>query len=183
MEPRSFKRGNQPQQAPAPHPNPRFNGATFFQTWKQLRAERGTSSRRMASMEPRSFKRGNLLAIKEGAGGQKASMEPRSFKRGNRRFSCFRTALASASMEPRSFKRGNVESGRNVQVLRCASMEPRSFKRGNPRASERGAVQRRGFNGATFFQTWKRGTRQAEYLPQNQLQWSHVLSNVETCIA
>jgi len=86
----------------------------------------------------------------------------------------------SASMEPRFFKRGNplgfVIIVRNVRI---ASMEPRFFKRGNvasqlQKSEEIAMLQwshvfsnveilrqippcrrRHGFNGATFFQTWK----------------------------
>ncbi len=37
-----------------------FNGATFIQTWK-LGQAKGETASQIASMEPRSFKRGNMM--------------------------------------------------------------------------------------------------------------------------
>ncbi len=118
-----------------------------------------------ASIEPRSFKRGNIagLYLKEFC--CRASIEPRSFKRGNSLPHARRGAAVRASIEPRSFKRGNptrppspftssrtlqlshvhsnVETARDADAahpLRTASIEPRSFKRGNwPRSALSGA--------------------------------------------
>ncbi len=69
------------------------------------------------------------------------------------------TITSQASMEPRSFKRGNELMLVNLKLNTGASMEPRSFKRGNSH--------------------W----RQDNSARGKSLQWSHVLSNVETPIA
>ncbi len=83
-------------------------------------------------------------------------------------------------MEPRSFKRGNLHSvGMHARIC-VASMEPRSFKRGNASSASSLTISRSGFNGATFFQTWKRPLERAQFTTKPLLQWSHVLSNVET---
>ena len=61
-----------------------FNGATFIQTWKHGYKYGENASPLLASMEPRSFKRGNhndtIVTVEKRI---EASMEPRSFKRGN----------------------------------------------------------------------------------------------------
>ena len=109
-----------------------------------------------ASMEPRSFNRGDVGARGGVVRLVHASMEPRSFNRGDARKSfsatrsivCFNGApvvqpgrpghlfgevgAVDASMEPRSFNRGDRRDdqeslGREV----TASMEPRSFNRGD----------------------------------------------------
>ncbi len=59
-------------------------------------------------------------------------------------------------------------------------MEPRPFERGNKSERERFAGRTRGFNGATSFRTWKRHTADGRRTLARWLQWSHVLSNVET---
>ncbi len=83
MEPRFFKRGNGDVEIRAGKIKFRFNGTTFFQTWKCESNAAAVKSVGTASMEPRFFKRGNTTEkalVKEAAN---ASMEPRFFKRGN----------------------------------------------------------------------------------------------------
>ncbi len=82
-------------------------------------------------MGPRSFNRGNLVAIIEYERNYNASMGPRSFNRGN--FMEF------------------VGGGRSW----LASMGPRSFNRGNAVAGERVSLAQHGFNGAAVFQPRK----------------------------
>ena len=134
----------------------------------------------LASMEPRSFKRGNAAWEAYEASHAPASMEPRSFKRGNalryivrccgnmsfngatfiQTWKHFSRKIQpsfsfEASMEPRSFKRGNQSAQEQSAARRRASMEPRSFKRGNVRDARRLPSGDGCFNGATFIQTWK----------------------------
>ena len=135
----------------------------------------------MASMEPRSFKRGNDAISLARRRAMKASMEPRSFKRGN----------TAERLRPQhteyvlqwSHVHSNVETGEELARAhheKDASMEPHSFKRGNSfhasglcslthtlqwshvhsnvetsRSSTENKPTRKGFNGATFIQTWK----------------------------
>ena len=86
----------------------------------------------VASIEPRSFKRGNDVGLGALAADALASIEPRSFKRGNLA-QTFGVSLGAqaASIEPRSFKRGNQHPPVVTGPARVASIEPRSFKRGN----------------------------------------------------
>ena len=93
---------------------------------------RGAVYRLGASMEPRFFKRGNLLMMTSDIG-----------------------SSVLASMEPRFFKRGNSYSLRGWNQIQRASMEPRFFKRGNAKDELQFASKITSFNGATFFQTWK----------------------------
>ena len=113
---------------------------------------------RKASIEPRSFKRGNVFQpLAHGGAVEAASIEPRSFKRGNTRTlidqwkDYLRLQLSHvhsnvetrdllnkmktrkrASIEPRSFKRGNQKAVWQIAIKTApASIEPRSFKRGN----------------------------------------------------
>ncbi len=109
-----------------------------------------------------------------------ASMGPRSLKRGNRRgFSAARLQLF-ASMGPRSLKRGNVGNGFHAQRAVVASMGPRSLKRGNLSASLETEVQFGGFNGATLSQAWKLDLFRKLACVFSRLQWGHALSSVET---
>src|SRR5262245_18088594 len=58
-------------------------------------------------------------------------------------------------------------------------MEPRPFERGNCSACARRSGWRARFNGATSFRTWKHN-KYTIFATFAVLQWSHVLSNVET---
>ncbi len=60
-----------------------------------------------------------------------ASMEPRSFDRGDLAAFRFATAFLLASMEPRSFDRGDSPDIGHYAGRPAASMEPRSFDRGD----------------------------------------------------
>ena len=82
-------------------------------------------------------------------------MEPRFFKRGNAEHGGERAHDIVASMEPRFFKRGNSLTDEELRLLKTASMEPRFFKRGNAEKILEAVFKALGFNGATFFQTWK----------------------------
>ena len=132
MEPRFFKRGNGERPHDQSDRQSRFNGTTFFQTWKSC--ERLACSGRPCSFNGTTFFQtwkytGDFVTVEID---NIASMEPRFFKRGNRINLWKNTTFTKASMEPRFFKRGN-SSLRPVYPRRpeTASMEPRFFKRGN----------------------------------------------------
>src|SRR5437868_613757 len=136
--------------------------------------------RNTASIEPRSFKRGNESSPSSIYLSPQASIEPRSFKRGNESSPSSIYLIPQASIEPRSFKRGNpgelhitalplpmlqlshVHS--NVETSggggpggqhAAASIEPRSFKRGNCARSQPRMAMTVGFRCATFIQGCK----------------------------
>ena len=136
--------------------NRRFNGATFFQTWKCPQPGENYHRRRLASMEPRFFKRGNRLKDDW----RLAARQP-----------CFNGATFF-----QTWKFVTIEPDDNYVH---ASMEPRFFKRGNGELANSIEDGKPRFNGATFFQTWKSSllSLRAKQIPK--LQWSHVFSNVE----
>src|SRR5262245_52074436 len=107
-------------------------------------------------------------------------MEPRPFERGNGLGLGLGLGLREASMEPRPFERGNAPQDAPLQRHHLASMERRPFERGNPRYGRRRHTEYTGFNGATSFRTWKHSCATSEPRCTVALQWSHVLSNVET---
>ena len=108
-----------------------------------------------------------------------------------------------ASMGPRLFRRGNLLGPFAVDPAPSASMGPRLFRRGNtsPPPSPRPAksslqwghafsdveivrgfgsrAARRGFNGATPFQTWKYRSSGRIGPCSGTLQWGHAFSDVE----
>ena len=158
-------------------------------------------------MEPRPFRRGNLLiCLASSVCHRYASMEPRPFRRGNLSSGLLVAQDRRASMEPRPFRRGNIlraaeyckyqrcfngatsfqtwkprDLYRKVRIRLAASMEPRPFRRGNPEKSHLGLNPKLRFNGATSFQTWKLSRAACHpLLLVKRLQWSHVLSDVET---
>src|SRR5712691_1030392 len=59
-------------------------------------------------------------------------------------------------------------------------MEPRPFRRGNRPCRSLDCFAGHRFNGATSFQTWKPRRLPKPKRPAWLLQWSHVLSDVET---
>jgi hypothetical protein len=83
-------------------------------------------------------------------------------------------------MEPRSLERGNPVHIRSMRLALPASMEPRSLERGNLSRGGKVKDSTSGFNGATLSRTWKPVDTFAAPVAMGALQWSHVLSNVET---
>ena len=59
-------------------------------------------------------------------------------------------------------------------------MEPRPHERGNPSSARRWRRSPSSFNGATSSRTWKLLRELLNYETNESLQWSHVLTNVET---
>ena len=83
MEPRSFKRGNIAAETERINQEASFNGATFIQTWKRSRC---CLAARKSAMLQWSHVHSNVETVwsmEEAEVFLKASMEPRSFKRGN----------------------------------------------------------------------------------------------------
>ncbi len=83
MEPRSFKRGNACARRASAAQARRFNGATFIQTWKRLCPSR---VRPCSSLLQWSHVHSNVETHHARMNAPRftlASMEPRSFKRGN----------------------------------------------------------------------------------------------------
>src|SRR5256714_6155730 len=79
---------------------------------------------------------------------------------------------------PRTWK---IFLGVDAAVLtRDASMEPRPHERGNSLRPECVTSTVKGFNGATSSRTWKLDLQTWQSLDTTELQWSHVLTNVET---
>src|SRR5579885_898786 len=180
MEPRPHERGNGVSDPNAIQAAARFNGATSSRTWKRQRElsacensrsfNGATSSRTwkhrkarvvkraalFASMEPRPHERGNKTKVVTSATRALASMEPRPHERGNDDAEADSQRVTAASMEPRPHERGNFTVARLGRRLLPASMEPRPHERGNPLGAGQGVTNALG------------------------LQWSHVLTNVET---
>ncbi len=85
-----------------------------------------------ASMEPRSFKRGNISTCAVPVSLKLCFNGATFFQTWKPGHKYFVTCRHEASMEPRSFKRGNLRNIQPGRIGYCdASMEPRSFKRGN----------------------------------------------------
>ena len=109
----------------------RFNGTTFFQTWKCRNCPTNRHAGRTASMEPRFFKRGNDSSVFLVTGLTRASMEPRFFKRGNS------GATLKFGYMDTELQWNHVFS--NVEMGYAKNIYGGIFS----------------FNGTTFFQTWK----------------------------
>ena len=78
----------------------------------------------------------------------------------------------------------NVESSLNSRrafATSPASMEPRPHERGKSAQSTTLAPLQSGFNGATSSRTWKVEAVTIQENRRRRLQWSHVLTNVESC--
>ncbi len=107
-----------------------FNGATFFRTWRVLPCVVGNHGRR-ASMEPRSFERGELKAGVQVIGIPVPLQWSHVLSNVEREDHPDKGVEGTlASMEPRSFERGELSIGERLNHSFEASMEPRSFERG-----------------------------------------------------
>jgi len=107
-------------------------------------------------MEPRFFKRGNTAEVTDLS--REEGMLQWSHVFSNVEMLTLKDVVKPAiraSMEPRFFKRGNNVCCNHMSKIGRASMEPRFFKRGNVYAFNGEGAATQGFNGATFFQTWK----------------------------
>src|SRR5713101_6398099 len=135
----------------------RFNGATSFQTWKRLRRASGLLSALALQWS-------HVLSDVETT--PVATISARRSGRFNGATS-FQTWKPRSRVEHHGFAFG-------------ASMEPRPFRRGNRSCGEALRLPGWRFNGATSFQTWKPEGSPLSVSPPWGLQWSHVLSDVET---
>ena len=156
MEPRFFKRGNNSEALRAGVLIARFNGTTFFQTWKfdvkkvevDVSGEALQWNHVFSNVEIKRARRKAFRAV------------PLQW---NHVFSNVEISVIVgialqnriASMEPRFFKRGNLGRDGIAGKRHRASMEPRFFKRGNAASASRTIPASGRFNGTTFFQTWK----------------------------
>ena len=107
-------------------------------------------------------------------------MEPRPHERGNDQTKTFESRNTHASMEPRPHERGNMDCRDENLAALCASMEPRPHERGNEIVAHQVEPVQRRFNGATSSRTWKLPVSGPTRFSGCWLQWSHVLTNVET---
>ncbi len=156
-----------------------FNGATSFQTWKQI--TRPTAYQLYTGFNGatsfQTWKRVLPFALTPGPD---ASMGPRLFRRGNENIP-LKGRTGPWLQWGHVFS--DVETHGTFDRLRgaCgASMGPRLFRRGNNWQLGIGMKPIGSFNGATSFQTWKPvGCRRGR--PRvDGLQWGHVFSDVET---
>ena len=107
-------------------------------------------------------------------------MEPRPHERGNIEFGSCLTLLYWLQWSHVLTNVETIESRDLAERIIGASMEPRPHERGNMDAPVRARRGSRGFNGATSSRTWKHQQHQSARLRRVPLQWSHVLTNVET---
>ena len=181
MEPRPHERGNV-NFPPVCLPVMRFNGATSSRTWKRA-FHRARSLCRIASMEPRPHERGNSCLKEASAAAIPASMEPRPHERGNQgpnfgkrqKRSSFNGATSSRTWKRRSDLCRRECSGRFNGATSSRTWKPEVMRLTTPSATV-------GFNGATSSRTWKQGSLMASSGVRLVLQWSHVLTNVETAL-
>src|ERR1043166_2545097 len=83
-------------------------------------------------------------------------------------------------MEPRPHERGNTTATRPTSMPPSSfngATSSRTWKRSH---DPRGARHKRSFNGATSSRTWKLVLLGGPDAEVERLQWSHVLTNVET---
>ena len=158
----------------------RFNGATSSRTWKHNFGYQNACARALQWSHVLTNVETKAMAINYEAA--KSSFNGATSSR---------TCKPERSQEPPtsltvlqwSHVLTNVETLNQPGLHRgpdFASMEPRPHERGNWHplgAKENGGCC---FNGATSSRTWKRGFRFAEPQASRPLQWSHVLTNVET---
>ncbi len=83
-------------------------------------------------------------------------------------------------MEPRPHERGKPTVRREALSDHQASMEPRPHERGKRTFSGYNPRAKTSFNGATSSRTWKALHVLTRTLVVSVLQWSHVLTNVES---
>ena len=135
-----------------------FNGATPFQTWKYLFHDGKLRLVPGASMGPRLFRRGNVVALVEdleGKIGKVASMGPRLFRRGNSEVWPWRNRARDSFNGATPFQTWKSLTPSIRRARPSASMGPRLFRRGNFCHKAVSLQTARSFNGATPFQTWK----------------------------
>ena len=205
MGPPPFGDGKSPLSAPDFRPLLRFNGATAFRRWKagrlplpqaavaglqwghRLSAMERTPWRRYpwptrwASMGPPPFGDGKV-------GGTwhnpweitRASMGPPPFGDGKIPTKARRLSKIRASMGPPPFGDGKQLVGQPAMGSGNASMGPPPFGDGKSKDGVQGAVDSRGFNGATAFRRWKGSPTWSTYFRLTALQWGHRLSAMES---
>ena len=205
MEPRPHERGKFISSIKLRSIINSFNGATSSRTWKGVSVEPEATkvcgqlqwSHVLTNVEsPR-----NQRAIVGGVG---ASMEPRPHERGKYRLLVRAFSAAGASMEPRPHERGKDSNTKKLPHRPscfngatssrtwkdCESLSRHSMAiRFNGATSSRTwkvaacwhqACGQTCFNGATSSRTWKETACRRAVSAARRLQWSHVLTNVES---
>ncbi len=157
----------------------RFNGATFNRTWR-VTMSGGNDAPTDASMEPRSIERGemgNALTVAIRTPPLQWSHVQSNVESTGRMTQRHR-APPSASMEPRSIERGEpIAAAASPRHCRFNGATFNRTWRGDDRSSA--ALGRGCFNGATFNRTWRGQLEDKQMTRLQELQWSHVQSNVE----
>ena len=154
MEPRPSERGNNSFTARYLYAAPGFNGATSFRTWKPCRHGGATAPCSELQWS-------HVLPNVETARSSARRLSPHALQWSHvlpnveTTASAVRTREPRASMEPRPSERGNIAMA-SMSLRASASMEPRPSERGNAP-----------WDGPPYAGA--------------ELQWSHVLPNVETC--
>ncbi len=185
-----------------------FNGAAIFRSRKRAGGTRGHGLDHPASMEPRSFDRGNIGIPWAEWAALGASMEPRSFDRGNHwdcpdvlrvDMSFNGAAIFRSRKHPSSallvlchverFNGAAIFRSRKLSfgVIGSHSTQPLQWSRDLSIAETCGAGQRCRprspcFNGAAIFRSRKPQGHPPTIHPSASLQWSRDLSIAETTL-
>ena len=204
MEPRPHERGKAPIEPRQRLQTPGFNGATSSRTWKADRPlesshcqsgfNGATSSRTWKDATPRNIATlillqwSHVLTNVESFSVQNLLFSPDVLQwshvltnvesRGSS--CCMRPASSrfNGATSSRTWKDAAARAGRLCNQI--ASMEPRPHERGKHGLSFLFYTSHPCFNGATSSRTWKANRRECQRRePNRELQWSHVLTNVE----
>ena len=182
-----------------------FNGATSSRTWKRFRTRQPPRRVHLASMEPRPHERGNPCWPRRTAATSlrfNGATSSRTWKRRrllppHRHRLGFNGATSSRTWKPIYLRDGFTCAGwlQWSHVLTNVETAFSRRRRGQDHGSFNGATSSRTwkptprransrttlcFNGATSSRTWKRRTARPRRRAEDLLQWSHVLTNVET---
>ena len=181
MEPRPHERGNMKFASGLWSASASFNGATSSRTWKPEPEHGCARGAEAASMEPRPHERGNPDAPAMARAAFAASMEPRPHERGNA--PADERAGGVEDLLQWSHVLTNVETrapGRDRARIRLASMEPRPHERGNLIRTYRGAIPEAASMEPRPHERGNATSADPRACAESRLQWSHVLTNVET---
>jgi len=108
-----------------------------------------------------------------------ASMGPRLFRRGDATATIARVGRVSFNGAT-SFQTWRQPLTTGTSAHLPASMGPRLFRRGDRIVERMRLAPQTRFNGATSFQTWRRQLGAVSAKAADRLQWGHVFSDVET---
>ena len=183
MEPQPFGHGNgnaRGRALAAPRP---FNGATAFRPWKP-RILTVPLSQNLTHLQW-----SHSLSAMETARDTSKEFSLHSNLQWSHSLSAMETSRCRSPLRPAAPAFNGATAFRpwklvDAEVLfvqqHLPSMEPQPFGHGNEPALWPGLLQLRPFNGATAFRPWKRAERLFCVSLNNNLQWSHSLSAMET---